>query len=103
MLSRSKFTRLMLMLCLTAAPCFAQVSTATITGVVQDSAGALGPWGSGGRDTNADQQHSESRHVRECCLLRSCATRGAILDELYRRRFRELCPYQYRSHRRTGG
>ena len=43
MFSRSKFIRLMLMLCLTAAPCLAQVSTATITGVVQDSAGALVP------------------------------------------------------------
>ena len=43
MFSRSKLIRLMFMLCLTVAPCLAQVSTATITGIVQDSAGALVP------------------------------------------------------------
>jgi hypothetical protein len=43
MFSRSKLVRFMFMLCMTAASCLAQVSTATITGVVQDSAGALVP------------------------------------------------------------
>ena len=43
MFSRSKLIGLMFMLCMTAASCLAQVSTATITGVVQDSAGALVP------------------------------------------------------------
>ena len=44
MFSRSKFVRCMFMLCLTAAPCLAQVSTATITGVVQaNTARALVP------------------------------------------------------------
>ena len=43
MLSRLKIVSWIIMVCLTAATAFSQVSTATITGVVEDSAGAVIP------------------------------------------------------------
>lgn len=43
MLSRWKIVSLVIMACLTAATALSQVSTATITGVVEDSAGAVIP------------------------------------------------------------